>query len=216
MKTVFTKVLFLCAALLLLSGNIIKAQTQYDDASVDYNGSAFYAGNGWAIEGQYGYDMPTGALSLVYKPTSTYSIGVSRIIDKFSFNVNVSHHIYQPKTRFAKTTDDLMVLGMFVGGAYNKYLSPNFRAYIGVNIGAWVKRYDDLIDDYSDCGCEVQNANFYAAPKAGFTYLTSSGFGIGLEAKYNIFVTGYDYATETPGGKLYNSIAPTVVLSYYF
>lgn len=214
MKPVLAKTLnFLCIAILLLCCNAASAQTEYYEP-VDYNGSAFNKGNGWALEGQYGYDIPTGALSFGYKPASTYGIGLTRIIDKFSFNLNINHHIYQPKSRF--DNDELMVLGMYVGGAYNKYLSPNFRAYIGVNIGAWVKRYDDLVDDYSDCGCEVQNANFYAAPKAGFTYLTSSGFGIGLETKYNIFVTGHDYVTDTPGGKLYNSFAPTVVLSYFF
>lgn len=216
MKPVYTKVLFFCIAIILLSGNVVMAQNQYDELPVNYPGSAFYQRNGWALEGHYGYDMPTGALGLRYKPTSSYGIGITRIINQLSFNANINQHIYQPKTRFVNTNGELMVFGIHAGGAYNKYLSPNFRTYFGLNIGLWVKNYDDLVDDYSDCGCEVQNANFYAAPKAGFTYLTSGGFGIGLEAKYNIFVTGYDDVTGTSGGKLYNSIAPTVVLSYYF
>ncbi|RVU02008.1 hypothetical protein EOD41_08640 [Mucilaginibacter limnophilus] len=206
----------LCLIILLFCFEKARAQTpEIEFEPVDgYN--EFNKGHGIAIVAEYGYDIPQGALGLNYKLTPTYGLGVLKKIDAFTVNFNLNYHEYPVKNNsYGKVDNYFLVLGFYTGGAYDKMISSFFKVYGGLNVGGWFKRYD-IVTDYDDCDCEQGNINFYFAPKAGFTYLTNSNIGIGIEAKYNIFVTGYDYVTDEPGGKLYNSIAASVMLSYHF
>ncbi|MBE9586720.1 hypothetical protein IM792_19885 [Mucilaginibacter sp. JRF] len=202
---------------ILFCSTIARAQNPLIEYVPDESYGGFNQGKGWAIGGQFGYDFPAGALSQNYRVTPTYGIGLYKKIDNFTLNFNLNHHAYPVKSNAKGMVDDrFVVLGFYFGGAYDKLITPNFKVYGGLNLGGWLKRFEDIynVDDY--CNCEVNNANFYFAPKAGFTYLTSSRIGIGVEAKYNVYITGYDYLTDTAGGKLFNSVATSLIVTYHF
>ncbi|MCD8740893.1 hypothetical protein LT679_09800 [Mucilaginibacter roseus] len=208
----------LLSLLFMLCFAIAKAQNppliEYvpDDSYVGFN-----QGKGWAIGGQFGYDFPAGALSQNYRVTPTYGIGLYKKLDDFTLNINVNHQAYPVKSNSRGLVDNrFIVLGLYAGGAYDKLITPFFKVYGGLNMGVWLKRYEDIYAYDDECGCEINNTNFYFAPKVGFTYLTNSRIGIGVEAKYNVYVTGYDYVTDTNGGKLFNSVAATLILTYHF
>lgn len=207
----------ICFLIALLCFNTAKAQNPVIEYEPDESYIGFNEGKGWAIGGQFGYDFPAGALSQNYRVTPTYGIGVYKKLDNFTVNFNINHHAYPVKSNAVGMVDDkFIVLGFYMGGAYDKLITPFFKVYGGLNVGGWVKRYEDIYDVADDCDCEVNNTNFYFAPKAGFTYLTSSHIGIGVETKYNVYITGYDYLTDTKGGKLFNSVAATLILTYHF
>lgn len=195
----------------------VKAQAPIIEYEPDESYIGFNQGKGWAIGGQFGYDFPAGALSQNYRVTPTYGIGLYKKVDDFTLNFNINHHAYPVKSNAVGMVDNrFIVLGFYFGGAYDKLITPFFKVYGGLNLGAWLRRYEDIYNYDDECGCEINNTNFYFAPKAGFTYLTSSRIGIGVEAKYNVYVTGYDYVTDTSGGKLFNSAAATLILTYHF
>ncbi|GAA4317199.1 hypothetical protein GCM10023149_14640 [Mucilaginibacter gynuensis] len=209
-------------ALLCLCFTICCSQNaQCQNAGIEYEPvggyNAFNQGKGIALVLQYGADIPLDNLSVNYRSTSTYGIGVLKKLDDFTVNFNINYHAYPIKWSsrgMAKNTFEVM--GFYFGGAYDKLLSNNFKLYGGLDLGGWIKRFDDLVDTSTDCGCETNNANYYFAPKTGFTYLMNNRIGLGLEAKYNLLLTGHDYVTGENGGKLFNSFATSVMISYHF
>ncbi len=210
----------MCTVLFVCTGARAQDRAEGNEASAQpYSQSAsFEDGSGWAVAGQFGYDIPLGKLSLNYRQTPTYGISVIKSFDGFSASFSINHHAYPIKNiAYGQDKDKFVVLGAYFGVTKDFLISPAFKAYGGLNLGGWIKHYESLWEYQDDGdGYDYSESNFYTAPKVGFTYLTNSRIGFGLEAKYNIFVTGYDYIDGTDGGQLYNSFAATVILSYHF
>jgi hypothetical protein len=180
------------------------------------------------------YDAPVGNLSYTFKPAINYNASFLWYHGDFSMNFTAGYHQYKPKqdtfyyelasTQAGYSTQygtisygNFPVYSFYIGLNYHLTVTDQFKAYCGLNLGAYFTHLvyhsaDLLAGDNED----LHEEDVYLAPKLGVTYMLSDNIGIGIEGKYNLFAPEGNKRYNDRVGTLYNSYSAGVRLSYNF
>jgi outer membrane protein W len=202
-----------------------------------YSAKAQYRGSSdpeWGLALGSDYDAPVGNLAYSFKPAINYNFSVIRYSDNFSMNFTAGYHQYKPKqdTFYYALESTQVGLGpqygtiaygnftvysFYLGLNYHLTITDQFKAYCGVNLGAYMTHFiyhsSDLLEDDNE---DLHEEDLYLAPKLGFTYMLNDNIGLGLEGKYNLFAPTGDKQYNDRVGTLYNSYSAGIRLTYNF
>jgi len=181
--------------------------------------------SGYGITFSTSYDAPTGDLANSFKAAPAFNLDVVNYRGKFTFNVGIGYHAYQPKADTLFYDDgaggvgtiaykQFPVYAFYAGAAYNIDITDGFRLYVGANFGYYFTHYAyDLADQFSSSSVDLSEEDAYIAPKIGFNAMISSNIGLGVEGKYNFFSPSGNSADDPLVGTLLKSYSIGFVLT---
>lgn len=186
-------------------------------------GSNFDSGYGIVLG--VAYDAPLGNLKGVYKPAADYSLGVVHFMDKFTASITLGYHAYKPKDDLGDADgventspvySNYKVYSAYAGLVYNLNLSEGARLYGGANLGLYNTHYTyTFVVNNDSFIADLQQQNFYMAPRLGVIFALTNNIGLSFESKYNFFAPIGKSEAES-SGTFYTAVAGQVALTYKF
>ncbi|MDR6944669.1 hypothetical protein [Mucilaginibacter pocheonensis] len=220
----YLKALFIIICTCICSISIAQRRSH---AALTYGGG----GGGSNFDSGYGvmlgmaYDAPLGNLKGVYKPAVDFNLGVARFMDKFTVSFTLGYHAYKPKNDTTNTDEventnvvysNYKVYSAYAGIIYNLNLSESARLYGGANLGLYYTHYAyTFVANNDSFIADLQQQNFYMAPRLGIIFALTNTIGLSFESKYNFFSPIGKSETES-SGTFYTSVAGQAALTYKF
>jgi len=190
----------LVLTLVILSAfSVAHAQHRQSDAlTYGGGGSGYPDPNGWGITVSGGYDATTTDMRSVYGGAPTFSIGVVKSLNDFTFNVSIGHVSYKPKVDTSFIYADNTTVGyvhygnfssleFYVGAAYNVEIADQAKLYFGLNLGSYANSFtfdENTVD--GNFSASSSSKAICVAPKIGINFIISSHWSFAIEGRYNI------------------------------
>ncbi|KLT64772.1 MULTISPECIES: hypothetical protein [Pedobacter] len=182
------------------------------------------------------YDSPLGELKYIYKPAISPNISVLLSQnDRFSANITVGHHVYQPRAEaFYYLLDDgenygidtftqYKVTSIYLGFLYHIRFTDVIKGLAGLNFGIYKTDYETTsTDPYQSSFTGIADRNVYIAPKLGVSFAITESIALNVLAKYNLYSPTGNNDNFTPAifhkdlGKVFTAWSVGTGISYQF
>lgn len=211
---------------MILLCNVVKAQyPYYEDDRLRFG-----------VQIGADYDFPLGKLGFTYKPA--ISPNISLLLSKserFSINLTVGYHVYQPKAaEFYYLIDDgenygvdtfseYKVKSAYLGFLYHIPFTETIKGLAGLNFGIYKTDYETTSNDRQQSSIsEVADRNVYIGPKLGLSFNITESIAWNVLVKYNLFSPTGNNDNFAPAvfnkdlGTVYTTLSAGTGISYKF
>lgn len=163
------------------------------------NGAANFT-DGWGVAVGTGVDVPHGDFNSYFKPAINVNAGVYKFLGPLTFNVNAGYRNFKPdEDSYSEDGLTIIYTNMPVfsagfGAAYNVDIADNFRAYGGVDLGAYFTDFGlaYVYDNGNLIIFDGWKTSLHYAPKVGISFPLTPKLGINVESKYNFYTQKSD------------------------